>query len=130
VSALLLASCGGSHAARAVPVAKSVYTCGGKISPDLATRMARAEPGARIGVVVDFINKPRARDLLWIGLADCLGQPNPGEGAGAWSGSMSWNAYAQENPWDGAGATCVGWGSTAQIDRWCRDHSVRGIEVW
>jgi hypothetical protein len=32
--------------------------------------------------------------------------------------------------WDGAGATCLGWGTKEQVERWCRDWGVRGIDAW
>jgi hypothetical protein len=71
--------------------------------------------------------------LLWIGLADCLGTPTAGATAGTWQGGVPWSLYANTtstNGWDGAGATCVGWGTKVQVERWCRDWSVRGIDAW
>jgi hypothetical protein len=76
---------------------------------------------------MELSRAPRARDILWAGVADCVASPSS-EGAGEWSGGVPWGEREI-----GASSTpvmCVGWATRREIAAFCRDPTVRSVDAW
>jgi len=99
----------------------------GKVAPELTAWLGRAAPGARVGVVADFVNRPRSSDMLALGLSDCLGQPAAPSGPDS---QVSFDAYALRHPAPELGTTCFGHPTRDGLLRLIDDASVTSLDAW
>jgi hypothetical protein len=100
----------------------------GKVDAALARILLNKGDDERVGVVVELSTAPRARDVLWAGVADCIPTPSM-DGAGSWTGDIPWGAR-EIGPSSSIPAMCVGWTTRREIAYWCRDPTVRSVEAW
>jgi hypothetical protein len=99
-----------------------------KVDPQLARILADKHDEERVGVVVELSVPPRARDVLWAGVADCLPSPSIA-GAGEPSGGVPWVEWELEHPLV-LPVMCVGWATRHEVARWCNDETIRHVEAW
>ncbi len=99
----------------------------GKMAPELAAWLGHAAPGARVGVVADFVGRPRSSDMLALGLSDCLGQPAAPSGTDS---QVSFDAYDLRHPTPEFGATCVGHPTREALLRLIDNTSVTSLDPW
>jgi hypothetical protein len=124
VALLLLAlptglACGGASARSPTPT--------GKVAPELAAWLRHAAPGARVGVVADFVNRPRAVDLLALGLSDCLADTDGSSGPDS---PLSFEGYDLRHPAPAFGEMCVGHPTREAVLRLVDNSAVTSLGLW
>jgi hypothetical protein len=129
LTALAVISVLGACAAREAPGARtSQHRPCSKVDAELAGILEHMGEQERVGVVVELSTAPRARDVLWAGVAGCVPGPSMA-GGGSWAGDVPWGEREIGQP-SSFPAMCVGWTTRREIVGWCGDPTVRSVEAW
>lgn len=99
-----------------------------KVEPDLARVLLHKQDQDRVPVVVELSARPRARDVLWAGVADCIPSPSVA-GASESASGVPWDQWEMAHPFQ-LPVMCVGWATRAEVAHWCGDYSVLSVEAW